>query len=57
LNTDFAVGEERDLVGTAKAAPGVVLISWHHEAIPALANAIIGNPTTCPQHWPAGGST
>jgi hypothetical protein len=51
-NADFAVGDEVNLAGAAKAAPGPVLIAWHHEKIPALANAIIGNATTCPQHWP-----
>jgi len=51
-NLDFTVGQENDLAGAAQAAPGAVLISWHHEAIPAIANAIIGNATTCPQHWP-----
>jgi hypothetical protein len=29
-----------------------VLIGWHHEAIPALANAILGDTTTAPQKWP-----
>jgi hypothetical protein len=51
-NLDFAVGQENDLAGAAQAAQGAVLISWHHEAIPAIANAILGNATTCPQHWP-----
>jgi hypothetical protein len=51
-NVAFAVGREADLVTAAKASPGAVLIAWHREAIPAIANAIIGNGTTCPQHWP-----
>ena len=51
-NIGFAVGGEADLVDAAKAAPGAVLIAWHHEMIPAVANAIIGNATTCPQRWP-----
>jgi hypothetical protein len=51
-NVDFAVGEEADLASTVKAAAGSVLIAWHHEKIPAVANAIIGDATTCPQHWP-----
>ena len=51
-NVDFTVGDEADLAGAAQGAPGAVLISWHHEAIPAIANAILGNATTCPQHWP-----
>ena len=51
-NLDFAVGGETDLVGAATASLGAVLIAWHHEMIPAIANTIIGNATTCPQHWP-----
>ena len=30
-----------------------VLIAWHHKKIPAVANAIIGDTTTCPQTWPS----
>jgi hypothetical protein len=52
-NVDFTVGNEAGLVGAAKAAPGVVLIAWHHEYIPTIANAIVGNATTCPQTWPS----
>jgi hypothetical protein len=51
-NVSFAVGGEAELAGAATGAPGAVLIAWHHEKIPAIANAIIGNGTTCPQHWP-----
>jgi len=51
-NVDFTVGNEADLVGAAKAAPGAVLIAWHHEKIPAVANAIVGDARTCPQDWP-----
>lgn len=31
----------------------VALISWQHEDIPTIANAIVGNSTTVPQSWPA----
>ena len=31
---------------------GVALISWQHEDIPAIANAIMGNNTSVPQTWP-----
>jgi hypothetical protein len=51
-DVDFGVGDEADLVSAAKAAPGVVLIAWHHEKIPAVANALVGDATTCPQEWP-----
>jgi hypothetical protein len=45
-------GQEKQLADAAKAAAGPVLIGWHHEAIPKLANKILGNKTTTPQHWP-----
>jgi len=40
------------LAKSAEAAADPVLIGWHHEAIPALANAILGDDTTAPQKWP-----
>jgi hypothetical protein len=44
-------GEEAALVADALAANGPVLIAWEHEAIPDIANGILGNSTTCPQKW------
>ena len=49
---DFTVGDEAALASAAQSAAGPVLICWHHERIPDIANAILGNSTTCPQHWP-----
>jgi len=53
IDIDSAIteGAEQDLVNTAIASSGVVLIAWHHEAIPAIANLILQN-TTAPQKWP-----
>ncbi len=45
-------GDEAGLVSDALAAEGPVLIAWEHEAIPDIANGIVGNKTTCPQKWP-----
>jgi hypothetical protein len=45
-------GDEAALVTDAVAANGPVLIAWEHEAIPDIANRILGNSTTCPQKWP-----
>ena len=50
---DIALGNEATLAVQAQAAVGPVLIAWHHEAIPELANIILGNTTTCPQEWDA----
>jgi hypothetical protein len=52
LDLRFSKGGEADLVKAALAAAGPVLIAWQHEDIPAIANAVVGNDTTCPQKWP-----
>jgi hypothetical protein len=52
LVLDYAKGEEDKLVKAAIAANGPVLIAWEHEAIPDIANRILGNNTTVPQKWP-----
>ena len=52
LDLRFAKGDEADLVKASTAAAGPVLIAWEHEAIPEIANRILGNSTTCPQKWP-----
>ena len=53
LNIDSSIveGSEDALVQAASAANGVVLIAWHHEKIPAIANLILQN-TSAPQKWP-----
>jgi hypothetical protein len=45
-------GDETALVRDATAADGAVLIAWEHEAIPHIANLILGDENTCPQEWP-----
>lgn len=52
LDTSFAKGQETEMVADAMARDGVVLIAWQHEAIPGIANQILGNDTTAPQKWP-----
>jgi hypothetical protein len=52
LTLTHAKGEEEALVTDALAAEGPVLIAWEHEAIPRIANLILGNGNTCPQKWP-----
>jgi hypothetical protein len=51
IDSTIAEGAEPDLVGKAIASTGVVLIAWHHEAIPAIANLILQNDSA-PQKWP-----
>jgi hypothetical protein len=45
-------GDEDALVADVLSRGGTVLIAWEHEAIPDIANQILGNVTTCPQKWP-----
>jgi hypothetical protein len=51
INSAISEGAEQDLVDQAVASTGVVLIAWHHEAIPKIANLILQN-NTAPQKWP-----
>src|SRR5262249_10153398 len=50
LRLDFSEGEEQRLVAAAVAADGVVLISWHHAAIPAIKDATLGDHSE-PRKW------
>jgi hypothetical protein len=52
LALGHAKGDEAALAADAIAADGPVLIAWEHEAIPDIANRILGNTTVCPQKWP-----
>ena len=51
IDNTIAEGSEQDLVTKAIASNGVVLIAWHHEKIPAIANLILQNQSA-PQKWP-----
>jgi hypothetical protein len=51
INSTIAEGSEDALVKAAIAANGVLLIAWHHEKIPAIANLILQNQSA-PQKWP-----
>ena len=52
IDATFLKGEEARLVAAAKAAGGVVLIAWQHEAIPEIASLILGSPSGVPAKWP-----
>jgi hypothetical protein len=52
LDLTHPKGGEDDLVNDVLTRDGTVLIAWEHEAIPGIANRIVGNKTTCPQQWP-----
>jgi hypothetical protein len=50
LRLEFSEGQEGLLINAAIAAGDVVLISWHHEAIPAIKDVILGNQSQ-PRKW------
>jgi hypothetical protein len=52
IDKTYAEGEEAAAAAAALAAPGPVLISWHHSHIPILARQIAGADLPCPPHWP-----
>jgi hypothetical protein len=54
-HSESCKGEETARADAAIAADGPVLIAWEHEGIPSIAIRILGNSTSCPQHWPGPG--
>lgn len=50
LQLAFSEGQETQLVAAALTAGDVILISWHHEAIPAIKDALLGDQSP-PRHW------
>ncbi len=53
VNLDYGKGEEDRLIATASALDGVVLISWQHDFMSKVANAILEDEQTAPQNWPS----
>lgn len=54
IASDFAEGQEPGLAASVvRSYPGVVLICWEHDHIPALASSLPTMPgTVIPQQWP-----
>jgi hypothetical protein len=54
IASDFAEGQESELAASVVSSyPGVVLICWEHDHIPALASSLPTVPgTVIPQPWP-----
>jgi hypothetical protein len=48
----FLKGQEPELVAAVKKAEDPVLISWQHEALPAIAALIRGSADGVPPRWP-----
>jgi hypothetical protein len=48
---DFTVSQESELAAAAAAAAGPVLICWHHEAIPAIGAALLGETPDTVGDW------
>lgn len=52
INQTYGKDQYTAMVEEAMTQEGVVLISWQHQDIPSIANAILKNTTTAPQLWP-----
>ena len=52
INTSYTKGNEAGLVQAAATIGGVVLIAWEHEAIPGIAELLMNDGQSVPQHWP-----
>jgi hypothetical protein len=53
VDTRFGNDEEAALAAEADQAEGTVLICWKHEALPRLAERLLGNASELPAEWPA----
>jgi len=51
INADFMPGEEEALARHARSCDGAVLICWRHQHLPAVAQHLLSDQTTAPQHW------
>lgn len=49
----FTKGQEPDLVADLKKLQGTSLVCWQHEAIPEIAQRILGSAKGVPDPWPA----
>lgn len=54
LNRDHFSGDEIALVKDMQAREGPALAAWKHDGMHLIANAILRDTTTAPQHWPYG---
>ena len=54
LNCDHFHGDEIALVKDMLSREGPVLAAWKHDGLHVIANAILRDATTAPQHWPYG---
>ena len=52
VDTRFQKPEHARLIDTVRKMDGVVLISWEHRLIPAMAAQIAGAPAGVPSVWP-----
>src|SRR5262245_4054358 len=52
IDDTFTKGQETALVDKITTLDGVTLVCWQHEAIPAIATAILGSSEGVPDPWP-----
>ena len=51
IDTSILKGDEAKLADRITNVGGIVLVAWEHEAIPAIAHAILGQAGSCPANW------
>jgi hypothetical protein len=52
VDSRFLKGAYPDLVEAIRSIDGVVLVSWEHRLIPAMAGLIVGDAAGVPSVWP-----
>jgi hypothetical protein len=52
VNLEYGKGDESSLCEAAKGCSGAVLISWQHDYMAAVANAILNSNSIAAQTWP-----
>jgi hypothetical protein len=53
ISGKYTKGQEADLVKAVTARDGKTLVCWQHEAIPKIANLIVGSMKGIPKRWPS----
>jgi broad specificity phosphatase PhoE len=53
IDGKYTKGQEADLVKAVTAFDGTTLVCWQHEAIPKIADLIVGNMKGIPKRWPS----
>ncbi len=53
IDTRFLKEQAVETIDAIRAIDGIVLVSWEHRLIPAMAERIVGGPSGVPTVWPS----